>query len=79
MPVAGAISAVAVALVLWPHSPRTASPLSGTHAVASSDLDLLTDRDGLTLVENGDGQFYEWAVYEARVRQSAGPGSGHAD
>ena len=79
LPVAGVISAVVAAVVLWPHNPRTASPLSAAHAVASSDLDLLTDRDGLTLVENGDGQFYQWAVYEARTRQSAGPGSGHAD
>ena len=78
LPLAGAISAAVVALVLWPHSPRTASPPSAAPALASTDLDLLTDRDGLTLVENGDGQFYEWAVYEARVRRSAGRGSGHA-
>ncbi len=79
LPLAAAGSAAVAALVLWPHRLPTVSPLSATPAVASSDLDLLTDRDGLPLVENGDGRFYEWAVYEARVRQSAGRGSGHAD
>lgn len=34
--------------------------------VMPDDVALLTDRDGLALVRGGDGQFYEWAVAQAR-------------
>ena len=79
MPAAGVAAAAAVvAFMLWPRGSRPTSP-AGANAVATSDLDLLTDRDGLTLVENGDGEFYEWAVYEAQARQGADAGAGHAD
>ncbi len=79
MPAAGALAAAAAAFVLWPRAPRPAPPAAVVRAAASGDLDLLTDRDGLTLIENGDGEFYEWAVYEARARQGTGSGAGHAD
>ena len=79
MPAAGlAAAAAAVAFMLWPHGSRPSAP-AGATAVATGDLDLLTDRDGLTLVEHGDGEFYEWAVYEARTQQGAGAGAGDAE
>ena len=77
LPAAGVAAAV-VTFMLWFHGPRPA-PTAGARAVAAGDLDLLTDRDGLTLVENGDGEFYEWAVYEAQARQGADAGAGHVD
>lgn len=80
MPAAGVVAAAAVmALMLWPHQPRRALAPAGATAIASGDLDLLTDRDGPTLIEHGDGEFYEWAVYEAQAPQGAGPEAGHAD
>ena len=79
LPAAGVVAAAAVvAFLVWPRGSRPAAP-AGANAVAARDLDLLTDRDGLTLVENGDGEFYEWAVYEAQARQGADAGAGHAD
>lgn len=78
MPAAGLAAAAAVAFMLWPHGSRPTTPV-GTNAVATRDLDLLTDRDGLTLVEHGDGEFYEWAVYEAQTQQGADAGAGHAE
>lgn len=78
MPAAGLAAAAAVVFMLWPHGSRPAPP-AGANAVAAGDLDLLTDRDGLTLVEHGDGEFYEWAVYEAQTRQGVDAGAGHAE
>jgi len=65
MPAAGALAgAVLVALLLFerPHS-RTEPllPVAETHATAE-DLELLADREGLELVEEWDGPFYEWAA-----------------
>lgn len=80
MPATGMVAAAAVAaFLLWPHGPPTSPPSVGANAIATGDLDLLTDRDGLTLVEHGDGEFYEWAVYEAQDQQGAGSEGGHAD
>ncbi len=79
MPAAGLAAAVAVvAVMLWPHGSRPNRP-AGATAVATGDLDLLTDRDGLTLVEHGDGEFYEWAVYEAHTQQGPDAGAGDAE
>lgn len=71
---AAAVAAAAITLVIWPHPRQRNPPAVAAHAIASGDLDLLTDRDGLTLVEGGDGQFYEWAVYEAQAQSGQGSG-----
>ena len=81
VPAAGVAAAAAVVtFVIWSRQPRTFPPAVTSNAIASGDLDLLTDRDGLTLVEGGDGQFYQWAVYEAQAEpeQGSGGGSGNA-
>jgi hypothetical protein len=85
MPVAGAVAAaVLVAFVLWPHAPQ-AYPAAETSHTTVEDLDLLADRDGLELMQGGDGQFYEWAMVQAgKGGQPAGPGTtgqgkGHGD
>jgi hypothetical protein len=62
MPVVGAVgAALLVTLVLWPHAPQGYPAADANHA-SVSDLELLADRDGMDLMENGDGQFYEWAM-----------------
>lgn len=68
--------AVAMTWAIWPHQPRTLPPTVMANAIASGDLDLLADRDGLTLVEDGDGRFYQWAVYEAQAQPGRGSGGG---
>lgn len=81
VPATGVVAAAAVlALVARLHQPQTAPQAPATNAIASGDLDLLTDHDGLTLVEGGDGEFYEWAVYEAQAEpgQGSGGAAGHA-
>jgi hypothetical protein len=39
-----------------------------------TDLDLIADRDGMELMQGGDGQFYEWAMSQADSDPSAQPG-----
>jgi hypothetical protein len=67
MPATGALIAAAlIAFVLWPRGPRTNfAAVEASHATVE-DLDLLADRDGLDLMKNGDGQFYEWAMAQAQ-------------
>jgi hypothetical protein len=65
MPTAGAMAAaVLVAFVLWPHAP---AGYPGVEATPTSveDLDLVADREGMDLMQSGDGQFYEWAMAQA--------------
>jgi hypothetical protein len=66
MPAAGAVAAaVLVAMVLWQHHPE--APLSGNDGgqVAAEDLDLIADGDGLDMLQDSDGAFYEWAAAQA--------------
>jgi hypothetical protein len=61
LPAAGATAAaVLVALVLMVNR----GPERGLmhEGAAYEDIEMLSDTDGLELVENGDGSFYEWAV-----------------
>ncbi|MBW4051301.1 MAG: hypothetical protein HIU85_07545 [Proteobacteria bacterium] len=65
VPAAGGLTAaLLVAFVLWPHAPRGYPPAQASRATAQ-DLELLADRDGMELMQNGDGQFYEWAMAQA--------------
>ncbi|MGH8295556.1 MAG: DUF3619 family protein [Steroidobacteraceae bacterium] len=77
MPAVGAIAgAVLVAFVLWPHTPHGYPAVDASHASAE-DLELLADHDGMGLMQNGDGQFYEWAMAQAdKGGQPAGPAAG---
>ena len=60
---AGGVAAAAVVAVLLMYR-------GGEHGLAASvggqagyeDIELLSDRDGLDLLENYDGSFYEWAA-----------------
>ena len=66
MPAAGAAAAaVLVAVTLWHHQP--AGDMNGAEGqrLAVEDMDLLADGEGLDLVEQGDGSFYEWAAAQS--------------
>ncbi len=65
MPTAGAMAAaVLVAFVVWPHAPQGYPAVEATPTNVE-DLDLVADREGMDLMQSGDGQFYEWAMAQA--------------
>lgn len=69
VPATGALAAVVLAAVLlWNRQPRQLQPPADQ--TAFDVIDLLGDQDGVSLVENGDRAFYEWAA--------AQPGTGTA-
>jgi hypothetical protein len=66
LPAAGVLAAAAVwAMILVPRRVAEAPPTNASALVRAQDMALLTDRDGLALVESDDGQFYEWAAAQA--------------
>ncbi len=74
LPAAGALF-VALCVTWW--VPRRVVPppfAAGAAEIDAQDMTLLTDRDGLALVEGGDGRFYEWAA--AQARSAPVPGAG---
>ena len=76
MPATGAVAAaVLVAFVLWPHAPQ-GYPGAEASPTTVEDLDLLADREGMDLMQGGDGQFYEWAMAQADQKgRAASPGA----
>jgi len=63
MPAAGAVAAAAVvAVVLVTHQGGERLLPGGESGQAYEDIELLSDNDGLDLIENFDGSFYEWAA-----------------
>jgi hypothetical protein len=68
VPAAGVLAAAVAAgvLLLGPHRADRSPPSAGATAVTAQDLPLLTDRDGLAMLEDGGGQFYEWAAVQGR-------------
>jgi|AUZX01.1.fsa_nt_gi hypothetical protein len=70
---ATAAAALAAVWLLRPYR-TTPAPRPGTGIVTTQDVQLLTDRDGLALVEEGDGEFYEWAVARARSKSTSAAG-----
>jgi len=83
MPAGGAVAAaVLVAFVLWPHAAPQGYPAADTNQTTVEDLDLIADRDGMDIMESGDGQFYAWAMAqtdqgERPAGAPAGRGKGH--
>lgn len=67
MPAAGAVAAaVLVAVVLWQRQPVGTPPLGPeAQRTAVEDMDLLTDKDSIDLMEGWDGSFYEWAAAQS--------------
>jgi hypothetical protein len=73
MPVTGAITAAAVAIVLLLHGsggpqPQPSASLNTSSQSSLEVLDLLTSDESMSLMENYDHGFYEWAA-----AQSAAP------
>ncbi len=67
-----AAAAVLVAVMLWHGGRSPQMPvLEGPHATVE-DIDLLADSEGLELMENSDGSFYEWAAAQADNGESEG-------
>ncbi len=66
VPAAGVLAAVvAGVLLLVPHRAVRSPQSASATAVTAQDVRLLTDRDGLAMLEDGGGQFYEWAAAQA--------------
>lgn len=73
MPAAGAAAAaLLVAVTLWHHEAGNELPTLTAQSSAVEDVDLLTDSEGLELMEGGDGSFYEWAAAQAENGASDG-------
>jgi hypothetical protein len=68
MPAAGAVAAaLLVTVVLWHREPQGTLPaltLDAQHS-AVEDMDLLSDKDSIDLMEGWDGSFYEWAASQS--------------
>lgn len=84
MPAGGAVAAaVLVAFVLWPHAAPQGYPAADTNHTTVEDLDLIADRDGMDIMQSGDGQFYEWAMAQQTDQggqpadEPSGRGKGH--
>ena len=73
MPAAGAVAAaLLVAVVLWHRAPETQLPTIEGRADATMDMDLLTDKDAIDLLDGWDGSFYEWAAAQSDANGERG-------
>jgi hypothetical protein len=64
---AGAVAASALlAVMLWSGRPATTDAASGLE-----DVEILADAEGLDLAQDGDPEFYEWAIAEADAGRAA--------
>lgn len=70
LPLAGATASVVAVMMVLGSRHGVMPPFAVSRAVRTpQDMALLTDRDGLALVREGDGQFYEWAAVQAHSVQ----------
>jgi hypothetical protein len=73
MPAAGAVAAaLLVTVVLWHRAPETQLPTIEGRADATMDMDLLTDKDAIDLLDGWDGSFYEWAAAQSDANGERG-------
>jgi anti-sigma-K factor RskA len=73
MPAAGAAAAaLLVAVVLWHRAPQSELPTIEGRADATLDMDLLTDKDAIDLLDGWDGPFYEWAAAQSDTNGERG-------
>lgn len=73
MPTAGAMAAaLLVAVVLWHREPTAGQASEEPRMAAVEDMDLLSDSEGLDLMEGWDGSFYEWAAAQSDTPESEG-------
>jgi hypothetical protein len=62
LPAAGATAAAILVALAFMVNRGAERGLVHEGGAAYEDIEMLSDRDGLELVENGDSSFYEWAV-----------------
>jgi hypothetical protein len=64
VPATGAVAAAAVValMLITHHGAERSLPAGDGGQAAYEDIEMLTDAEGLDLVEGGDGGFYEWAA-----------------
>jgi ferric-dicitrate binding protein FerR (iron transport regulator) len=75
VPAAGAAAAAAVvAVVLMTHQGGERALPGTENGQTLEDIELLSDNDGLDLIENLDGSFYEWAAAEGDDGDSGASG-----
>lgn len=73
MPAAGAVAAaLLVAVVLWHRAPQNELPTIEGRPDATLDMDLLTDKDAIDLLDGWDGSFYEWAAAQSDTNGERG-------
>lgn len=73
MPAAGAVAAaLLVTVVLWHRAPQTELPTIEAGTDATLDMDLVTDKDAMDLLEGWDGSFYEWAAAQSDTNGERG-------
>jgi hypothetical protein len=61
-PVGGVAAAAVVAVLAFHHGGERGLAGSVGGQASYEDIELLSDNDGLDLLENWDGSFYEWAA-----------------
>jgi hypothetical protein len=78
MPVTGAVAAAVLAtvLVLFGPGSRSVAPRSDSAQPSLEMLDLLTDDESMSLMENYDRGFYEWAAAQGDTSTSDAVSSG---
>jgi hypothetical protein len=76
MPAAGAVAAAALvaAVLLNSVGGERGFPVGEAGQTAYEDIEMLSDHDGLELVENWDGSFYEWAAAAGEEGDSGASG-----
>jgi hypothetical protein len=64
-PAGGAAAAAVIAVLLMYRGGEHGVAASAGSQAAYEDIEMLSDRDGLDLLENYDGYFYEWAAAQS--------------
>ena len=75
MPTGAVAAAVLVALVLFNHAPQQMLPSGEGSQPTFEVLDLLADQEALSLMEDEDHSFYEWAAAQSDAGTDSVPGT----
>jgi len=76
VPITGAVAAAVLAALMFYGYPRPHAPASPGAQPSPEVLDLLADEDGLTLMEDYDHSFYEWAAAQDENEDPGAKASG---
>ena len=73
-PIGGVAAAALVGLMLFHQSREHGLAANVGGQAGYEDIELLSDNDGLDLLENGDGSFYEWAATQGEEGDAGATG-----